>query len=126
MVAIKRLRFHVDDTSMNQVRLTTKSKTYTEAETQDLSHPQLFQREVYVWSKLKHENVLELLGYVFCKDTGFPLLISDWMENGSAWDYVTRNKYLTISDIKRLVCFSVKGCRCISFEASRSSISLMA
>ena len=39
-----------------------------------------FEKEIYVWSKLKHPNVLPLLGYAFDADTGYPMLISPWME----------------------------------------------
>ncbi|KAL5483006.1 hypothetical protein ACEPAI_8235 [Sanghuangporus weigelae] len=65
-VAIKRLRFWCKD----------------DIET-------LFTKEIYVWSKLSHCNILPLLGYAIDKSTEFPMLISEWMENGSAWKYVT-------------------------------------
>ncbi|KAL5523365.1 hypothetical protein ACEPAF_1632 [Sanghuangporus sanghuang] len=51
----------------------------------------LFEREIYVWSKLNHPNILPLLGFAIDDSSGYPLLISEWMENGSAWEYVTRN-----------------------------------
>ncbi|OCB91027.1 WD40 repeat-like protein [Sanghuangporus baumii] len=47
----------------------------------------LFEKEIHVWSKLRHENFLSLLGYAFDAETGFPLLVSEWMDNGSAWNY---------------------------------------
>ncbi|EJD06479.1 kinase-like protein [Fomitiporia mediterranea MF3/22] len=61
---------------------------------------QLLEKEVYVWSKLRHENILPLLGYAFDMDTEFPMLISEWMENGSAWTYVNSNPQC---DLLRLV-----------------------
>lgn len=64
---------------------------------------QLFEKEVYVWSKLKHPNILELLGYSFCDDTGYPLLISEWMPHGTAWSYVQKNPDLSIHEMKSLV-----------------------
>ncbi|EJD08321.1 uncharacterized protein FOMMEDRAFT_144283 [Fomitiporia mediterranea MF3/22] len=64
-VAIKCLRFYLED----DIKL-------------------LFEKEVYVWSKLKHNNILPLLGYDFNKATGYPLLVSEWMDNRSAWAYV--------------------------------------
>ncbi|KAL5512635.1 hypothetical protein ACEPAG_3288 [Sanghuangporus baumii] len=33
----------------------------------------LFEKEIYVWSKLRHKNILSLLGYAFDAETGFPL-----------------------------------------------------
>ena len=50
-----------------------------------------FEKEIYVWSKLKHPNVLPLLGYAFDADTGYPMLISQWMEHGNALSYVRSN-----------------------------------
>ncbi|KAL5483169.1 BUB3 [Sanghuangporus weigelae] len=47
----------------------------------------LFEKEIYVWSKLRHKNILSPLGYAFDAETGFPLLVSEWMDNGSAWNY---------------------------------------
>ena len=99
-VAIKRLRFHVDESKVKKAgrflnivqkicRLTRKA--------------QQFAKEVYVWSKLCHPNVLPLLGFAICEETRFPLLISEWMRLGTAWAYV-RNHDLTPSEIVELVC----------------------
>ena len=62
--------------------------------------PQLLEKELYVWSKLKHDNVLSLLGYCIDGDTGIPMLVSEWMENGTAWKYVESNPN---ADVLRLV-----------------------
>ncbi|EJD00914.1 kinase-like protein [Fomitiporia mediterranea MF3/22] len=64
-VAVKRLRFYMQE----DVKL-------------------LFEKEIYVWSKLSHPNVLPLLGYAFDQLTGCPLLVSEWMQKGSAWTCV--------------------------------------
>ena len=66
-------------------------------------HDQLFETEVYVWSKLKHPHVLDLLGFVTCEDTGYPLLISEWMVNGTAWNYVQGNPGLSLAEIVSIV-----------------------
>ena len=42
------------------------------------------------------------MGYVR-DDMGFPLLVSEWMENGSAWKYVTSRPDLESNEIFRLV-----------------------
>ncbi|KAL5496050.1 hypothetical protein ACEPAH_3143 [Sanghuangporus vaninii] len=59
----------------------------------------LFEREIYVWSRLKHPNILPLLGFAVDDSSGYPLLISEWMENGSAWEYVTRNPSCNVMDL---------------------------
>ncbi|KAL5523312.1 hypothetical protein ACEPAF_1579 [Sanghuangporus sanghuang] len=48
----------------------------------------LFEKEIYVWSKLQHVNILPLMGYAFDGPTGFPVLVSQWMPLGSAWSYL--------------------------------------
>ena len=45
----------------------------------------LFQ-EIRAWSRLDHPNVLAFLGYLL--EDGVPSLISEWMENGTAFNYV--------------------------------------
>ncbi|EJD05053.1 kinase-like protein [Fomitiporia mediterranea MF3/22] len=72
-VAIKRLRVYLDGG-----RDVTK----------------IFRREIMAWSRLKHPNILPLVGYTL-EETGddssrLPSLISEWMENGNILDFVTR------------------------------------
>ena len=47
---------------------------------------QLLVKEIRVWSTLAHPNVLPLLGFVIEGD--YPSLVSEWMENGTASQYV--------------------------------------
>ena len=65
---------------------------------------QQFAKEVYVWSKLFHPNVLPLLGYAICEETGFPLLVSEWMSHGTAWTYVQNNQDPHLLYVAALVC----------------------
>ncbi|QRW06865.1 Tyrosine kinase catalytic domain protein [Ceratobasidium sp. AG-Ba] len=45
-------------------------------------------REIYVWSRLKHENILNLTGLaMFQEDFS---IVSPWMENGTLLQYVSR------------------------------------
>ncbi|KAG6329601.1 hypothetical protein ID866_9487 [Astraeus odoratus] len=44
-------------------------------------------REVHLWSKLRHDNVLKLLGIVTEFDNTISI-ISEWMDKGDAHDYV--------------------------------------
>ncbi|KLO16775.1 kinase-like protein, partial [Schizopora paradoxa] len=46
-----------------------------------------FFKELYIWSKLDHPNVLPLLGY-FIEDGELPNLVSEWMERGTLHDYM--------------------------------------
>ncbi|KAG8713140.1 hypothetical protein FRC09_019055 [Ceratobasidium sp. 395] len=45
-------------------------------------------REIYAWSKLKHPNVLELIGLATFR--GQISIVSSWMENGTLPDYVSK------------------------------------
>ncbi|KAL5522392.1 hypothetical protein ACEPAG_8408 [Sanghuangporus baumii] len=82
-VAIKRLRFYLKE----------DIKT-------------LFEKEIYVWSKLDHPHVLPLLGYAFANEYRYPLLISEWMDRGSAWSYVRAHVQC---DILRLIVGIARG-----------------
>lgn len=101
-VAMKRMRFHMRDRDVKRVSSSLIRLRHL------ITHgvTQMFDQEIYVWSKLRHENVLELLGYSTCEDTGYPLLISEWMQNGTAWSYVRNNPQLKSSDLKALVSTS--------------------
>ena len=46
-------------------------------------------KEIRVWSNLRHPNVLMFLGYAL-EGGDYPLLVSEWMENGNALDYVKK------------------------------------
>jgi hypothetical protein len=99
-VAVKRLRFHVRSIDCNKVSRCT-SFLWDCALTPRFS--KLFESEIYVWSKLKHPHILPLLGYAFCGDTGFPLIISEWMNNGTAWNYLKSNPDMNLASTLRLV-----------------------
>ncbi|KAG9124735.1 hypothetical protein FRC07_010446 [Ceratobasidium sp. 392] len=46
-------------------------------------------RELYTWSRLKHSNILELLG--LAQFRGHLAMISPWMDNGTLREYLERN-----------------------------------
>ncbi|KAI5122714.1 hypothetical protein M0805_009767 [Coniferiporia weirii] len=50
--------------------------------------PKIAAKEIYVWSKLKHRNLILLLGFVNNPESGLPSLVSEWMEHGSVLAYV--------------------------------------
>ncbi|KAI5116585.1 hypothetical protein M0805_009228 [Coniferiporia weirii] len=68
-VAIKRFRVHIH---------------------QDRSFVKSLARELHIWSKLHHPNVLPLLGYLI-DDGVYPALISRWMTNGTSLQYLKNN-----------------------------------
>lgn len=81
-VAIKMVRGSfpgdADAIKVNNIRSTMPSST---------DHIQRALREVYVWSKLHHENVVPLLG-IATKFNQTVSLITEWMSRGNAHDYV--------------------------------------
>jgi hypothetical protein len=46
-------------------------------------------RELYNWSKAKHDNILELLGVAIFREQ--LAMVSLWMENGTLSSYVRQN-----------------------------------
>ncbi|KAI5118218.1 hypothetical protein M0805_004706 [Coniferiporia weirii] len=67
-VAIKRLRIHLHDD-----RVFTK----------------FLAKEIHVWSRLDHPNVLPLIGYML--EGAYPSLISEWIENGTVTNFLRDN-----------------------------------
>ncbi|KAG8974268.1 hypothetical protein FRC05_007692 [Tulasnella sp. 425] len=61
-------------------------------------------RELNIWAKIKHPNVVELVGYYLDEKYEAPLLISALMTNGNVLDYIERYK----PDIEQRIAF-VKG-----------------
>lgn len=61
-------------------------------------------RELYIWSKAKHENVHELMGIIMFQDRLG--MVSPWMENGNLQEYIQKSpavdRYKLVS--RRLVC----------------------
>ncbi|KAJ1302484.1 hypothetical protein OPQ81_002802 [Rhizoctonia solani] len=47
-------------------------------------------REVYYWSKMKHENVHQLMGVIMFKGQSLGM-VSEWMENGNLHEYLRKN-----------------------------------
>ncbi|KAH7338145.1 kinase-like domain-containing protein [Rhizoctonia solani] len=47
-------------------------------------------REIYYWSKLKHENIHQLMGVIMFKGQ-YLGMVSQWMENGNLCGYMRKN-----------------------------------
>jgi hypothetical protein len=50
----------------------------------------MIRKELRVWERMDHENILPLLGFMI-KD-GVPALISEWLENGTVTSYLNTHK----------------------------------
>ncbi|KAG9076975.1 hypothetical protein FRC06_009183, partial [Ceratobasidium sp. 370] len=88
-VAIKCLRLHtVDEVNSKAIKVRSRFEHYSNPR----SPQQHAARELYFWSKLKHSNVLELLGFAMFQ--GQLAMISPWMENGTLNDHIRRHPEL--------------------------------
>ncbi|EJD03602.1 kinase-like protein [Fomitiporia mediterranea MF3/22] len=76
-VSVKRLRIHIQ---------------------KDKSFEKSLARELSVWSKLDHANILPLQGFIM--EGSYPLVIAQWMENGTVREYLQRQP---MCDIKSMV-----------------------
>ncbi|KDQ14059.1 hypothetical protein BOTBODRAFT_175166 [Botryobasidium botryosum FD-172 SS1] len=63
-----------------------------------------FSREVRVWARLDHENVLRFLGV--CKKGSFFFMVAPWIENGDALTYLQANPR---ADRRNLLIEAAKG-----------------
>ncbi|KAF8605856.1 hypothetical protein BDV93DRAFT_30665 [Ceratobasidium sp. AG-I] len=77
-------------------------------------------RELYIWSKAKHQNVLELMGIAMFK--GQLAMISRWMTNGTLSEYAFKNprvdRWALVS--KFFLVFNVLKQRCLLNSAYKS------
>jgi len=48
-------------------------------------------REVLIWKRLSHPNVLPLLGVSVSKDPQYFRIISEWMPNGNVMEFIKSN-----------------------------------
>jgi serine/threonine protein kinase len=48
-------------------------------------------REVLIWKRLSHPNVLPLLGVSVSKNSQYFRIISEWMPNGNVMEYIKSN-----------------------------------
>ena len=70
----------------------------------------MFAREIYIWAKLNHSNVVKLEGYSI--EDGFPSLISEWAEHGTVVEYAKNNiDKDAIAIVRNLMTYR----RCASF-----------
>lgn len=51
-----------------------------------------------VWSGLRHPNIVELIGYLY-DEANYPMLVSKWMENGTALEYVEKCSVADVLDL---------------------------
>ena len=57
------------------------------------------EKEIRISSKLRHPNIVQFLGLVI--EDGYPLLISEWVENGTLNDYLEKNSDCHIGYVVR-------------------------
>jgi serine/threonine protein kinase len=65
---------------------------------------QRLRKELLVWHKLDHENILPLLGITFDFGRGNPMgMVCPWVENGNLNGYLVRQEALAEADRFRIV-----------------------
>ena len=100
-VALKRLRFYVyKDKDFAKVRYLISPSSLSGS---PFINIKLLAKEIRIWSRLCHPNVLKLLGYII-EENGFPSLISDWIANGTALEFVKSNPEVDIFPLVRFLC----------------------
>lgn len=56
-----------------------------------------------MWSRLKHPNVVEFMGYSF-DDHNNTILVSKWMGKGTVLHYMKENPWVDVRFMVRPVC----------------------
>lgn len=68
------------------------------ADSRNLFYMKIVRDEIRIWSRLHHPNILAFVGYTL-ESEDRPLLISEWMENGSVNKYVKNHSNCDIHQI---------------------------
>ncbi|KAI5119290.1 hypothetical protein M0805_008205 [Coniferiporia weirii] len=63
-------------------------------------------KEMYIWSKLIHPNLLRLEGFITEEGYDLPSFVSEWMKNGSVLEFVKKR---TECDVMRLILGTAEG-----------------
>ncbi len=99
-VAVKQIRVHIfHNKDVSKVSL---FNTTYDVDGRNDSLAQMILRELRIWSSLDHPNVLRLLGYVM--HGPYPALVSQWMVNGSARNYM--EKFPNTSVVRMVITIS--------------------
>ena len=56
-------------------------------------------REMAIWSKLHHPNILPLLGYILEKD--YPSFVSEWMDQGTVREFLKTDPNANVKHLVR-------------------------
>ncbi|EJC99172.1 kinase-like protein, partial [Fomitiporia mediterranea MF3/22] len=65
-------------------------------------------KELYIWSRLDHTNILQLQGFVLEGD--YPVVIAEWMENGTLREYLQKRTDCSVEDMVILLYSSSVHC----------------
>lgn len=93
LVAVKELRTVGDDVTRIRVAIVSvfiSLRTRLWRRTSLLNYIQRLARELRVWAKLKHPNILELVGYYLNSQMSIARLISPFMVNGNIDEYLRK------------------------------------
>ena len=71
-------------------------------------------REVLIWKRLSHPNVLPLLGVSMSKNPQYFRIISEWMPNGNVKEYIRSNPK---ANRLRLVSLGIHSPRGLAFTS---------
>jgi hypothetical protein len=86
----------------------------------------MFARELCVWARLDHENVLSLVGIVTIDD--LPALASEWMENGTMNEYLKTHTDVNVLELVRETIHILNELNSLTlelrFEASQADWSI--
>jgi hypothetical protein len=71
-----------------------------------MMYPQHTVKELDIWSKLRHANILQLLGIALFKDQ--LAMVSEWMEQGSIVSVVNKQPQVDRFALVRTIIFLVR------------------
>ena len=103
---------------MNSIRFSRLVTALGRARCDRLVLTQGLCREVLIWKRLSHPNVLPLLGVSMSKNPQYFHIVSEWMPNGNVKEYIRSNPK---ANRLRLVSPAVRFPRVLIFMSPNNS-----
>lgn len=62
-----------------------------------------------IWFSMKHENIVEMIGHCYRPGNPYPCLVLQWMENGTAKQYIESVSANTLNLYEFVSCYYVSS-----------------
>ena len=84
--------------------------------------PQRFYREISIWRRLSHPNILKLVGVQEDTRKGQFVTVSEWMEHGTIMDFTKKNHTNRLELVRGSAFYAVPPLKCYNSCTGRPRV----